>query len=431
MEGEYNQNSSSIIKVYRIVGLKREESEIDYRLTSWKKADGLWEDPQGWIPKDKEDAEAVGLYTKQRLKKAQERQQEEEDRFHRPHLYKEETSHSNEENENDQEDLHEQTKEQADTQPPHKHTKLSKSYNKENLVELAETAKTTELSEPVTATPLSSLKNDIWRDVLKEQNKVSNLARKEQELAKRAEFRRLEALREEHNRQEIKRKWTKRIVLGLTLSICIAGTAFYIAYAPKNKNLFTEQTSGGSKEDNSFWSMFTTNDHPKASIPDNTKLHILRYTIEEAIWSAKVKASLHSNKTGQTNWDSIAQHLDFDASLSKVLPQVEKLYREAKNKTTEINRDDFKEELTILRSLAAASEKDALKRIGEMTKRTNITLGTYPHKNISQKANREKWVSPLGKLYSDVSARDQRTRFITTPNDPRSVGIPMKWDNRE
>lgn len=81
---ETKPQESSIIKVYKINGLKRLEDKIDFKSTSWKKSDDLWESPEGWIVANKEDNLKVAIYTKQRLQIKQEQEAQKEKEFHFP-----------------------------------------------------------------------------------------------------------------------------------------------------------------------------------------------------------------------------------------------------------------------------------------------------------------------------------------------------------
>jgi len=395
---------TSIIRVYRINGLKREEADIDYKSTSWKKSDGLWEDPQGWIPVSRLDDDKIKEFTIKRIQK--------DIRSGKIYLH------------NQPDPQEEDITDKIETDPPKKDKE-----EEENKIEGSPSDTVPSKQTSTLHRGLPSSQNDEWREVLSEQQKATRQAQEEQEIIRRAAREKAQRLEEEKHALETRKKWTKRILFGFVGSLCIVGAVFYYSHTPQKKDIFGEPNASSNKESapESPWGFFSSTPPTEPAIADSTKIHVLKYTIEESIWAAKVKAALYDNKVGQTTWEPISKYLDFDSNLHKVLGHVRKLYKEMAKKDVVIKKEDFATELEHLKTLIQEQESKALPQLGSLVKESTITLGTYPHKQLAKKANRENWISPLGKLHEDVTGKPQKSRFITDPQDPRSVGEPTQW----
>jgi hypothetical protein len=406
---------SSIIKVYQIDGLQRKESEVDYRSTSWRRSDDLWESSEGWIPIDPQDVEVIREYTIKKLKAAQEKDQW-------LHL----APSTNDDEDQDAQNSHIEDDTQTEENPESlENINPEINQNQDQGIKKTNPLKGNNDRKEKPSLPFDSTEKTSWREAIIEQKKAT-LA-EEQERSKNNDLEKLKRAREleYQSKLEFRKKWKKRVFLGLCLIACLVATIFFFVYEPKNKELFDQ--AANSENTNNSWNFFSANENTDSQISGSLKEHILKYTIEESIWNAKIRSAIYDEKTGQTKWEDIKDYIDFEASLAKVLKNMNAMHKKMKGYELSVNRNDLKLELETLRTLSQQQETDALTTISKVTRLGVPSLGTFPTKIVAQKAKKENWVSPLGALHEDLTGKSHQKRFIVSPTDPRSVGIPVKW----
>jgi hypothetical protein len=164
----------------------------------------------------------------------------------------------------------------------------------------------------------------------------------------------------------------------------------------------------------------------KEAVIDSNKAYFMKYIIEESIWRAKVKASLYNRAEGKTLISGLKDYTNINETAIMVVSTVNKMF-EKFGRESNTNINDLKNELELYEKALSLKEEQAKKILCYLTDSERVSLGTYPSKRVAEVANKEKWISPLGSLHEATTGKSHRGKYPTNPNDPRSVGEPVKW----
>jgi hypothetical protein len=269
-------------------------------------------------------------------------------------------------------------------------------------------------STPIKETPLAvnPQVEESWKQVVEEQKKT------EQAFLKKAKLTPIKSEKEPKHKKS--HKW----LLIYSVASAIGAISLGIVYLKLVPNINESKKLIDSSSESPL-----KNESPKKDsmeIMDSNKAYFMKYIIEESLWRAKVKASLYAKAEGSTTLKGLKDYANINGTAIEVINTVNKMFEKfGKESTLSIN--DLKDELNLLEKALKSEEDEGKKILCYLTKSENVWLGSYPNKKVAQRANKEKWISPLGALHEDTTGKSHRNRYPTDPNDPRSVGEPVRW----
>lgn len=272
-------------------------------------------------------------------------------------------------------------------------------------------------SAAIKATPLYTDPevDTSWKEVVEQQKKS------EEEFKKKGEATTIPTQKKE-NEKAIS---AKLLLLYTTLSamMAIGLGILYLSLIPNIE---------GTKE---FINSFSQSPIEQDARKDNTKImdtnkaYFMKYIIEESIWRAKIKASLYNKAQGKTYFHEIKDYTNINATAIEVINTVNKMF-EKFDKESNLTINDLQTEIQLFESALKSEENKGKEILCYLTRSIDVSLGTYPSKKVAERANKEKWISPLGSLHEATTGKSHKGRYPTDPNDPRSVGDPVKWKSQ-
>jgi len=230
---------------------------------------------------------------------------------------------------------------------------------------------------------------------------------------------------------EVKKKSNSRLLLfyvTLSTTVAIILAILYLSLIPdiesiKNNLGIGDKTQILSIENNKEVKNLE-------EVMDSNKAYFMKYIIEESIWKAKVKGTLYAKAEGKVNIRGLKDYTNLYETASEVINRINKMFDNF-GKKSDLTITDLQKELELfekaLSAKTAEEESQSKKILCYLTSSRDVNLGTYPSKKVAERANKEKWISPLGGLHEATTGKSQRGRYTTDPNDPRSVGEPVRW----
>ena len=278
-------------------------------------------------------------------------------------------------------------------------------------------------SEPVKNTPLAPNPSveESWRQVVQEQKKSEEKFKKE-----------LKVQPITLQKKEPKKKGNPKILLIYTVVSSISALSLGLVYLKlvpdikKTKEYIENSKEPSDKIFENSPDLQNTKKEPEQVI-DSNKAYFMKYIIEETIWRAKVKAALYTRAHGRVDLKEIKDYTNINSTATEVITAVNKMF-EKFGKRSNLTLKDLSYELKQFEEALSLEELQAKKIICDLANATKVSFGTYPDKKVAQRANKEKWISPLGSLHEATTGKSHKGKYITEPNDPRSVGIPVTWE---
>lgn len=277
------------------------------------------------------------------------------------------------------------------------------------------------LQLPIKETPLAVNPKieESWKEVVETQRKTEEEFQKEIKTTIK---------QSPEKKKENKNSKLLLFYVGLSTTVAIILAILYVSLIP---NVESIKNNLGIKDNPQI---LNTEDNKKVKnieeVIDSNKAYFMKYIIEESIWRAKVKGALYAKAEGRVNIRDLKDYTNLYETASEVVNRVNKMF-ENFGKKSNLTIADLQKELELfeqaLSAKTAEEESESKKILCYLTNSKDVNLGTYPSKKVAERANKEKWISPLGGLHEDTTGKSQRGRYTTDPADPRSVGEPVRW----
>lgn len=267
---------------------------------------------------------------------------------------------------------------------------------------------------PIKETPLiqNAEKENSWREVVQVQKRSEEKFRETQK----------NKLTKDVDLEKNKKGNGKTLLIYATASV-ITALGLALVYVNLIPNI--EDTK---KFIDSFSESPIKKDTPEQTkkVMDSNKAYFMKYIIEESIWKAKVKASLFNKAQGRTYFHEIKNYANINATVIDVINIVNKMFEKFDAKST-LTIEDLNLEVSLFEQALSSEEKKGKEILCYLTRSRDVSLGTYPSKKVAEKANQEKWISPLGSLHEARTGKPHKGKYSTDPGDSRSVGVPVTW----